>query len=542
MSNLTERIPLISKIKDKAQKKSFSKSNLQKSLFFLITSALIIFFIIKLLIIQPKSIALPRKKNFIFFVTDGTGPNYLTLARNYKQYITQGDYGTLLNLDSYLIGTSRTRSNSSLVTDSAAGATAFSCLLKSYNGAIGVNPFSDPCGTVLEAAKLAGYLTGLVVTTRITDATPASFSAHVDLRSQEDQIAEQQIKSGMVDLLIGGGLQHFVKEGRQDGVDLIDELHSNWTVANDHKKFFEFYDLFTQTNYTVKNDILPFISLFEMGDVPFQLDRENMDYKGPTLKEEAALALDLLHSSSKNEKGFFMLIEGSRIDHCGHNNDAACIPREVMAFDETFEYVKNFADAHPDEDFILFSTSDHETGGMTISRQISPDYPDYVWYPEILSNVKHSSQYMAQVILQKDSIDKKYIENEIFEGFLGITDYTKEDSKNVLSLYEVRNSGKLQDYLNNMVSTRARIGFTTHGHTAIDVNTYLHANSESLKQYAYKKIGGNRENIEFGQLVVDFLNLNMTAANEYASNSDHKPKAKELNLQSEYDMDYHKNI
>ena len=494
------------------------------------------------MIIQPKSIALPRKKNFIFFVTDGTGPNYLTLARNYKQYITQGDYGTLLNLDSYLIGTSRTRSNSSLVTDSAAGATAFSCLLKSYNGAIGVNPFSDPCGTVLEAAKLAGYLTGLVVTTRITDATPASFSAHVDLRSQEDQIAEQQIKSGMVDLLIGGGLQHFVKEGRQDGVDLIDELHSNWTVANDHKKFFEFYDLFTQTNYTVKNDILPFISLFEMGDVPFQIDRENMDYKGPTLKEEAALALDLLHSSSKNEKGFFMLIEGSRIDHCGHNNDAACIPREVMAFDETFEYVKNFADAHPDEDFILFSTSDHETGGMTISRQISPDYPDYVWYPEILSNVKHSSQYMAQVILQKDSIDKKYIENEIFEGFLGITDYTKEDSKNVLSLYEVRNSGKLQDYLNNMVSTRARIGFTTHGHTAIDVNTYLHANSESLKQYAYKKIGGNRENIEFGQLVVDFLNLNMTAANEYASNSDHKPKAKELNLQSEYDMDYHKNI
>jgi len=125
---------------------------------------------------------------------------------------------------------------------------------------------------------------------------------------------------------------------------------------------------------------------------------------------------------------------------------------------------------------------------------------------------------------------------------LGITDYTKEDSKNVLSLYEVRNSGKLQDYLNNMVSTRARIGFTTHGHTAIDVNTYLHANSESLKQYAYKKIGGNRENVEFGQLVVDFLNLNMTAANEYASNSDHKPKAKELNLQSEYDMDYHKNI
>lgn len=542
MSNLSERIPLISKIKDKANKNSFSKSNIQKSLFFLVSSALIIFFIIKLLIVQPRSISLSRKKNFIFFVTDGTGPNYLTLARNYKQYITQGDYGTLLTLDHHLIGTSRTRSNSSLVTDSAAGATAFSCLLKTYNGAIGVNPFSDPCGTILEAAKLAGYLTGLVVTTRITDATPASFSAHVDQRSQEDQIAEQQVTSGMVDLMIGGGLQHFVTEGRQDGVDLIEELHSNWTVANDHEKFYEVYQEFIESNHTKKNDVLPFISLFEMGDVPFQIDKDNMDYTGPTLKEEAALALDLLHSSEKNDKGFFMLIEGSRIDHCGHNNDAACIPREVMAFDETFEYVKQFADSHPDEDFILFSTSDHETGGMTISRQITPDYPDYVWYPEVLEKVKHSGQYMAHEILQEDKVDEKYVEKVVFEGFLGIEDYVKEDIDSVLDLYHARNSGKLQDYLNDMVSRRARIGFTTHGHTAIDVNTYLHANSESLRQYAFKKIGGNRENTEFGQLVVDFLQLNMTAANEYAADIEHKPEPKELNIQSEFEIDYHKGI
>jgi len=92
-----------------------------------------------------------------------------------------------------LIWTSRTRSTSSLVTDSAAGATAFSCGLKSYNGAISMLPDHTPCGTVLEAAKKAGYLTGLVVTTDITDATPACFASHVKIRMEEDLIAQQEV-------------------------------------------------------------------------------------------------------------------------------------------------------------------------------------------------------------------------------------------------------------------------------------------------------------------------------------------------------------
>jgi alkaline phosphatase len=84
-------------------------------------------------------------------------------------------------------------SSSSLVTDSAAGATAFSCGIKSYNGAISILPDHTPCGTVLEAAKKAGYLTGLVVTTDITDATPACFAAHVNMRTEGDLIAQQEV-------------------------------------------------------------------------------------------------------------------------------------------------------------------------------------------------------------------------------------------------------------------------------------------------------------------------------------------------------------
>ncbi|XBW35822.1 hypothetical protein QEN19_001395 [Hanseniaspora menglaensis] len=535
---MSERIPLLNSLRKKTLKKGISNSLIKKLLIFVSLAAIIITIVLQFLIIPPKSFPSERKKNFIFFVTDGTGPNYITMARNYKQFISN-DYSQKLHLDEHLAGTSRTRSNSSWVTDSAAGATAFSCMLKTYNGAIGVNPFQNPCGTVLEAAKLAKYLTGLVVTTRITDATPAAFSAHVDYRSQEDQIAEQQIGNGMVDLMIGGGLQHFVSTGRKDGRNIIQELANDWTIANNASSFFDIYN----SNISAKHNILPFISLFEMGDVPFQIDRENMEYDGPSLKEEAELALNLLHSSSENKKGFFLLIEGSRIDHCGHSNDAACIPREVMAFDEAFEYVKSFADKHPEEDFIMFSTSDHETGGMTLSRQLDSNYPDYVWFPEVIHKVKHSGQYMTKKLLTEENIDKDYIETKVMAEWMGIEDYTKQNVKEILTLIQQKDAGSLQDYINNLVSTRARIGFTTHGHSAVDVNTYVHANSESLLNYVLQNVRGNRENIEFGNLVVEFLGLNMTAANEFASEVNHGPLVFSTQQSSILSFDeYHKDI
>lgn len=107
------------------------------------------------------------KRNLVFMVSDGMGPAPLSLTRSFRQHVEELPYGDTLTLDKHFWGTSRTRSSSSLVTDSAAGATAFSCGKKTYNGAISTLPNHDPCGTVLEAAKRAGYHTGLVVTTKI---------------------------------------------------------------------------------------------------------------------------------------------------------------------------------------------------------------------------------------------------------------------------------------------------------------------------------------------------------------------------------------
>lgn len=473
-----------------------------------------------------------KKRNVIFFVTDGMGPASLSMTRSWRQFHFNLTSDDTLTLDKHFIGSSRTRSSSSLVTDSAAGATAFSCALKSYNGAIGVDPWQNPCGTVLESAKLHGFLTGLVVTTRITDATPAAFSSHVDYRSMEDQIAEQQLGfyplGRMVDLMIGGGRAHY--NSRADGRNLLEEAESElgWNVITNRSEF----DHLEASN----NRTLPLLALLADYDIPYQLDRDPKVY--PSLKEEALLAIDHLHKNS--EKGFFLMVEGSRIDHAGHSNDPSAQVREVLAFDEMFAAVVQWAKEHPDEETILFSTSDHETGGLTVSRQITKGYPDYVWYPEILDKCKHSGEYMIKELYKRfnyyntmhsENIDASgkntkftnFVQETVFEDWMGLSrdDYLPSDIADVFEYCENNNMGQLQDKLNDMISVRAQIGWSTHGHSAVDVNTYMYANNKELYSWALDKLQGNRENTEFGRVVEEFLGLDIDEVTELVKKTNH---------------------
>lgn len=347
---------------------------------------------------RPESVEVDinKKKNVIFMVTDGMGPASLSLARSFKQFRDELSMEDVLQLDQHLVGSSRTRSNSSLITDSAAGATAFSCGLKSYNGAIGVSSDSEPCGTILEALKLQGYMTGLVVTTRITDATPAAFSSHVDQRFQEDQIAEQQLGDyplgRMVDLIIGGGRCHFLPrshEGgcRSDDRNLIEEVQhkKEWNYVGNREQFDQL-----KHGHNVQ---FPLLGLLAENDIPYEIDRDPKVY--PSLAEQVKVALTSLSKATKDsDRGFFLLIEGSRIDHAGHHNDPAAQVREVLAYDDAFKEVLKFID-ETDTDTVAISTSDHETGGLVTSRQNTPSYPDYIWYPEVLLNSTHSGEYLS---------------------------------------------------------------------------------------------------------------------------------------------------
>ena len=138
----------------------------------------------------------------------------------------------------------------------------------------------------------------------------------------------------------------------------------------------------------------------------------------------------LAEATKDSEKGFFILVEGSRIDHCGHNNDAGAQVHEVLAYNDAFEAMVKFANEETDVPTVVLSTSDHETGGLSLAKQISKAYPDYLWYPEVLSRAKHSIEYLSRALKSFDGSKKELNEfvdqNILGEKGLGFVDYTNE--------------------------------------------------------------------------------------------------------------------
>ncbi|CAD6506078.1 BgTH12-07009 [Blumeria graminis f. sp. triticale] len=447
------------------------------------------------------------KRNLVFMVSDGMGPASLSMARSFRQYEAGLPNEDILNLDRYLIGSSRTKSSSSLVTDSAAGATAFSCGKKSYNGAISMLPDFAPCGTVLEAAKKAGYMTGLVVTTDITDATPACFASHVKNRRYGDDIALQEVGENplgrVVDLMFGGGLCHFLPNTthgscRRDDRNVIKiaENDFGWNYISSRKEF--------DALRPGKSMNLPLLGLFAESDIPYELDRRNLNDVYPSLDEMTRTALKALEMATKNsDKGFFLMIEGSRIDHAGHGNDPSAQVREVLAYDEAFSSVVRFIEESETEG-VLVSTSDHETGGLSVARQSTSQYPVYKWYPEALANSSRSAEFLAAELKRFMATDQNgnslenFISEELVQKGLGIVDASRAEIQMLidepsLSIYTFA----------DMVSRRAQIGWSTHGHSAVDVNVYGTIGSESLR--------GNHENTEVGEFLRKYLDVDVDA-------------------------------
>jgi alkaline phosphatase len=375
-----------------------------------------------------------------------------------------------------------------------------------------------------EAAKRAGYMTGLVVTTDITDATPACFAAHAKLRTMEDSIAVQEVGEHplgrVVDIMLGGGRCHFLPnstEGscRQDDRDIIKlaQMTYGWDYISDRAGF----DRLKLGSAVT----LPLLGLFADANIPYEIDRRNMNDVYPSLDEMAWTALRALDAATKNsDKGFFLMIEGSRIDHAGHGNDPAAQVHEVLAYDKTFASVLRFLE-ESETDGIVVSTSDHETGGLAVARrrllytrlesnltctEIYSSYPQYKWFPGALTNVSQSSGYLAsslrEYVMSKKTVQhssddlKKYISETIVRQGLGIEDATDAEIQLVAD-HPTSSSYILAD----MVSRRAQIGWSTHGHSAVDVNTYGSAGSDPLK--------GNRENTEIGVFLSSYLDVDV---------------------------------
>lgn len=298
--------------------------------------ALIAFMISSSQIIPEKKQTFAKKpKNIILFIGDGMGTAHVTAGMTVN--------GQPLNLMKFKYsGFSITQSADNYITDSAAGGTAIACGIKTNNGMIGVAPDNTVVASITEIAHREGLATGVVSTSAITHATPASFVAHNSSRGSYEDIALHFL-NGSADLFLGGGADHFRK--REDGKDLTVELE---------KKGFDLVYTINELKASKSDKIAGLFSPLHMPQVG--------EGRTGNLEEMTRKALEIL---SRDKDGFFLIIEGSMIDWGAHANDINYVTSETVDLDRSIGVAVEFANKN--RQTLIVVTADHETGGLVLT-------------------------------------------------------------------------------------------------------------------------------------------------------------------------------
>ena len=428
--------------------------------------------------------------NIIMVIADGMGPAYTTGYRYYNDDPkTEAVEGTIF--DKYLVGMASTYPApvSGYVTDSAAGATALSAGIKTYNGAIAMDVDKNPVETVLERAKQYGLKTGAVVTSQVNHATPASYLAHNEYRRNYNEIADSYVDDRIkgqlkFDVLFGGGWQYFIRDDRQ----LVDELTSQGV---------QYIDAYQQLS-TLTND-KPALGLFADVGLPHALDDSNR-YR---LSAMTKTATELLASE---DKGYFLLVEASQVDWAGHSNDISAAMAEMDDLAKTIEYLESYVAQTPNTTVIL--TADHSTGGLTLAA-----HGEYKWQPELLKKQLHSPKIIAASIteqkLAKPALDKLFNFELSQDEFALITAATNEAETKLADYEKLSKAAQNKqrkpsaEYIvakavKKIIDGRTNTGWTSGGHTAIDVPII------AFGQYA-DKFKGHLDNTDIAKKVFKLL-------------------------------------
>jgi alkaline phosphatase len=400
-------------------------------------------------------------KNIIVMIPDGTSIGVYSAARWFKYY---NGMGKNLHIDPYLTGTVTTFSSNAPIGDSAPTGSTYATGVLQQSGNVAIHPeVSDndlfpvdgtrtwqPAATILEALKIEKRkAVGLVVTCEFPHATPADFSAHHYKRSNYDALAPQMAYQDM-DVMFGGGngiltddiRQHF----KRNGTTLI---------CNDRDALL---------NYNEEGKVW---ALFGDKALPYDIDR-NPD-KVPSLAEMTGKAIQLL---SKEEEGFFLMVEGSQVDWAAHANDAAAIIHEFLAFDEAVGKAMDFARTNGNTAVLVLA--DHGNSGFTIGTKNCPGY-DKLSADQLfgtVSKIKLSANGIESILVNTKPGDIK----AVFKEYTDI-DITDEELQTLLSsknyqegdYTKVGTSNNMIHNIVNIINSRTCFGFTTGGHTGEEV-------------------------------------------------------------------------
>ena len=297
-----------------------------------------------------------QAKYVFYFIGDGMGINQVNIAEVYLSAMN-GERGSasLLMTGFPVASMAATFSADADVTDSAAAGTALATGKKTKNGYIGVDPDVNSLETIAEKAKKAGKKVGITSTVPVNHATPAAFFGHQKDRNMYYEISRDMIKSEF-DFLAGAGLynrdKYYDKSDAPDIFPLIEQ--AGYTISKGYDDF--------KANAGKSKKVLLFHKNWEATDgIPYAIDRTD----DLSLKQITEAAIDVLMRD--NKKGFFLMLEGGRIDWAGHANDAATNIKEVIDMDEAIKVAYEFYKKYPKETLIVV-TADHETGGITAGK------------------------------------------------------------------------------------------------------------------------------------------------------------------------------
>lgn len=402
-------------------------------------------------------------KNIIVMIPDGTSLSVLSASRWLQTY--RGD-GTKLKIDPYLCGTVTTFSSNAPIGDSApttscymtgqaeqAGNIAIYPVADPANDLVKINPDSayQPLATILEAMKMEQKkAAGLVVTCEFPHATPADCSAHTYDRNNYKVIAPQMAYNNL-DVMIGGG-NNFVTE------DMKRHFAKNGTT-------------FIQND---KNALLNFSgnkvwALYDKEDIPYDIDRDSTLI--PSLAQSTAKAIEVL---SKNKNGFFLMVEGSKVDWGAHANDPIAIMTEYLAFDKAVGLVMDYARKNGNTTVIVLP--DHGNSGFSIGRNGYPKSYTKMTLEDLFGAVakyKRTATGLEQILLTVQPSEIK----TVFKQYTGI-DLTADEEAQLLksknykgatNYMEVSKSENMTHYITQIMNNRSTFGFTTGGHTGEEV-------------------------------------------------------------------------
>ena len=473
-------------------------------------------YLILLAVVLLVSCGKQEAKYVFMFIGDGMGPVHVNAAERYLSSLKNQSGIIKLNLNkAEHTGAATTYSKNKYITDSAAAGTALSSGQKTSNGTLCMNAeHTKSFKTIAQSAKEKGMKVGILTSVDIAHATPASFYAHQASRGNYYEIGKELIHSDF-DFFGGGELRRKLDPNGIDSVNLVDLAKENAYLFINNPTAFAFLEpgagkvLFEHPE--VANDHA----------MPYDMDLSEDGISLADLTEKAIMMLD-------NEAGFFMMVEGGKIDWASHRHDAAAVIKDIVAFDEAVKVALDFYEDHKENTLIVI-TADHECGGMTLGTaggEYEMDLAKLQWQTKsfkFITEEYYTLKKELELIMGRDSmlLDSAWAFSFIYDK-TSLGDESKGlglDSADIADLtkaykrsFEPRDRSNHAEYIlygshdpflihtSHLLSRKAGIGWNTYSHTGVPVPVRAFG-------FESEQFDGYYDNTDIYKKLVSIMNL-----------------------------------